>query len=146
MLCVVVSCGNMQDIKRKHWKKLPQMTDFGEEVIRKDVMSDTVKVLLEWIAENLRKTSNIVLSESELDTAARDELRTMTAERKNGILESVIEKRIKAKVDRMIDENFRRIQQDIRDLIDREYRPSGQNDEKENEPEIDPRLVDPFAD
>ena len=132
--------------KRKHWKKLPQMTDFGEEEIRKDVMSDTEKVLLEWIAENLRKNSNIVLSESELDTAAREELRTMSEERKNGVLESVIEKRIKAKVDRMIDENFRRIQQDIRDLIDREYRPSGQNDEKENEPEIDPRLVDPFAD
>ena len=120
-------CGEIQiDPERfpgKCDKKLPIMTDFGDEEIRMAVWS---KARSQEILRRhcmplvLQDLDGVIEDPDTMDRLTDEKIRRMSASEKARILDTEAEELINRKVQRMVDENFRRIRRDMEELIERE--------------------------
>ena len=139
-------CGEIQrdldELKRKRnkWQPLPRFTDFGEEEVMAVVMKDRDNVLLDYFKTLLRK-GIVVYDDDELEDKAWEAISEMTPQEKQELLERIARSKADERVTAIVQENFKRVQEDIKGIIQRESYVS-----QEIHSETDKRMIDPFAD
>ena len=132
-------CGEIQrDLdelkkKRKRWQGIPKFTDFGEDAARAAVYDDPDGTLVEYFVNDLRK--GVVIYDSEDIKIEAVRLRDSLSEaERDELLESIAKERADKIVREIIESNFKKIQAEVKAIIDRECQ----------QPQ-DIRMVDPFA-
>ena len=132
-------CGEIQrDLdelkkKRKRWQGIPKFTDFGEDAARDAVYDDPDGTLVEYFVNDLRK--GVVIYDSEDIKIEAVRLRDSLSEaERDELLESIAKERADKIVREIIESNFKKIQAEVKAIIDRECQ----------QPQ-DIRMVDPFA-
>ena len=132
-------CGEIQrDLdelkkKRKKWQGIPKFTDFGEDAAREAVYADPDGVLVDYFVNDLRK--GVVIYDSEDIKIEAVRLRdSLTEAERDELLESIAKERADKIVREIIERNFKKIQAEVKAIIDRECQ----------QPQ-DIRMVDPFA-
>lgn len=120
-------CGEIQvDPERfpgKCEKKLPVMTDFGDEQIKMAVWSSeySSKILKQhFIPEVLEDLNGVIEDPETMDKLLEAKIKKMSATDKAKILDTEAERLIKERVAKMIEDNFKQIRKDMEDLIERE--------------------------
>jgi len=119
-------CGEIQidqkkmKLKKKDWKPLPQMTDFNEAAIAREVYEKPYEALSEFFRESIRTDGSVVYADDELDTEALRRAKALKKDDRERFLERIIMERIDAEVERRILENFNRIQSDVKRIIAKE--------------------------
>lgn len=143
-------CGEIQrDLKllakkKKTWQKVPKFTDFGEEAARNSVYEDPDAALLDYFIAELEK-GVVVYQPEDLIIQARRRVDALSSTERNALLDRIATRRYNKAVRVVIEQNFKRIQDEVKGIIDRECRQSQQiTIAKPQSP--DPRMVDAFAD
>jgi len=148
-------CGEIQrdrkemEEKRKNWKRLPELTDFGKKEVWKRVYANSERSLAEYFAKEMRKDGSILYADDELETESYARAKAIMESKQEGPLLNMIAEEIYSDIVEMrIQKNFDRIQSDVRNIIAKE---TGQGMQEvkalpKEENEIDPQVVDPFAD
>ena len=143
-------CGEIQrDLKllakkKKTWQKVPKFTDFGEESARNSVYEDPDAALLDYFIEELEK-GVVVYQPEDVKIQARRRVDALSSTERNALLDRIATRRYNKAVRVVIEQNFKRIQDEVKGIIDRECRQSQQiTIAKPQSP--DPRMVDAFAD
>jgi hypothetical protein len=143
-------CGEIQrDLKllakkKKSWQKVPKFTDFGEEAARNSVFEDPDAALLDYFITELEK-GIVIYQPEDMEVQARIRIDALSSTERNELLDRIATRRYNKAVRVVIEQNFKRIQDEVKGIIDRECRQSQQiNIAKPQSP--DPRMVDAFAD
>ena len=143
-------CGEIQrDLKllakkKKTWQKVPKFTDFGEESARNSVYEDPDAALLDYFIAELEK-GVVVYQPEDVKIQARRRVDALSSTERNALLDRIATRRYNKAVRVVIEQNFKRIQDEVKGIIDRECRQSQQiTIAKPQSP--DPRIVDAFAD
>ena len=143
-------CGEIQrDLKllakkKKTWQKVPKFTDFGEESARNSVYEDPDAALLDYFIAELEK-GVVVYQPEDVKIQARRRVDALSSTERNALLDRIATRRYNKAVRVVIEQNFKRIQDEVKGIIDRECRQSQQiTIAKPQSP--DPRMVDAFAD
>lgn len=143
-------CGEIQrDLKllakkKKTWQKVPKFTDFGEEAARNSVYEDPDAALLDYFIAELEK-GVVVYQPEDVIIQARRRVDALSSTERNALLDRIATRRYNKAVRVVIEQNFKRIQDEVKGIIDRECRQSQQiTIAKPQSP--DPRMVDAFAD
>jgi hypothetical protein len=143
-------CGEIQrDLKllakkKKTWQKVPKFTDFGEESARNSVYEDPDAALLDYFIAELEK-GVVVYQPEDVKIQARRRVDALSSTERNALLDRIATRRYNKAVRVIIEQNFKRIQDEVKGIIDRECRQSQQiTIAKPQSP--DPRMVDAFAD
>lgn len=119
-------CGEIQiDMDRYRQKQrnklpLPVMTDFGEAAIENTVREMAEELVKRDISKRLMKEAHdrrTYPSTEELKPAVEKEFRRYTAEQIEDTIKRVTEEKCREKVDKMVQDNFERIKQDIWNII-----------------------------
>ena len=133
--------------KKKAWQSLPLMTDFGEQGIREQVSAEPDRYLSEHFRDSLVKDGKVVYDEDALREKASSMAASLSSSERRKLLEAIVDKKIDESVDRMVQENFMRVQEDIKGILRREYdEPMALiKKDKKGAKSVDSRLVDPFA-
>ena len=135
-------CGEIQrDVdslskKRESWQSLPQFTDFGEEEIRAAVYNEKEYFLIEHFKRILRK-GVVVYDDDGLEEKAQEMVSALSDVERQELIDTIAQKRIYNHVMRIVHNNFKRVQEEVKDIVEKEYARSLSGDK---------RLVDPFAD
>ena len=130
--------------KRKRWRRLPKFTDFGEEEAMQSVYDDADKALLDHFMSGLMK-GIVIYDKDDLTEEAERMCGALTEEERSELLDRIAKERADKAVRDIIERNFRKVQADVKGIIDRECAqpqdiiPSGKH-------EVDPRMVDPMCD
>lgn len=140
---IKIDLDRMQE-KRKHWQSLPQFTDFGEAEIRKEALAHTNDCLLEYYSDYIRVHGGVVLQGDDLREAAQAMIDAADEQEKDAIMEKVISQRIDLAVQKRIQENFMRVQNDVREIIRRECEVSQEIAPHSSITQIDLEKLDPF--
>lgn len=140
---IKIDLDRMQE-KRKHWQSLPQFTDFGEAEIRKEALAHTNDCLLEYYSDYIRVHGGVVLQGDDLREAAQAMIDAADEQEKDVIMEKVISQRIDLAVQKRIQENFMRVQNDVREIIRRECEVSQEIAPHSSITQIDLEKLDPF--
>lgn len=130
--------------KRENWSPMPQFTDFGEDLIREEVMLHSNDALLEHYSDYIRVHGSIVLQGDDLKAAAQEMIDAAADDEKDDILERIISQRIDYAVQRAVQENFVKIQNDVREIIRRECEVSQEIAPHSSIKQIDLEKLDPF--
>ena len=129
--------------KRKRWRELPRFTDFGEKAARESVYKDADKAILAYFESELSK--GIVVYEK--DDMQREAIRrkdALSEDERNELLERIAKEKADKLVRDTIQRNFRKVQMDVRGIIEREcYMPQDITPPSFREPDY--RMTDPFA-
>ena len=136
--------------KRKCWRKLPVLTDFGEERIRREVLEHPVDALTEYWKDDIRKNSCVVYQPDQLEEEARKKAEDTPEEDRVRLLEEIAGRRAEQAVEKRIQDNFYRIQMDVRYIIERETGTVSQDiapaaPAQSPPPVVNSEDVDPFA-
>ena len=107
--------------KRSQWQPLPRFTDFGEAQIREEVLAQSHDYLLDYYCDYIRMNGEVVLEPDDLKAAASDMLANATNEQKAEILEKIISDRIDYAVQKRIQDNFISVQNDVKEIIRKEF-------------------------
>ena len=143
-------CGEIQrDLKslkqkKKRWQNVPKFTDFGEEEARSSVYEDPDEVLLAYFISEIKKGVVVYQQEDLLKEAVR-RIETLSEREREELLEKIATRRADKAVRDIIEQNFKRIQADVKGIIDRECSQS-QDISSPSVQYTDPRMVDAFAD
>ena len=140
---IKIDLDRMQE-KRKHWQSLPQFTDFGEAEIRKEALAHTNDCLLEYYSDYIRVHGGVVLQGDDLREAAQAMIDAADEQEKDAIMEKIISQRIDLAVQKRIQENFMRVQNDVREIIRRECEVSQEIAPHSSITQIDLEKLDPF--
>jgi hypothetical protein len=140
---IKIDLDRMQE-KRKHWQSLPQFTDFGEAEIRKEALAQTNDCLLEHYSDYIRVNGAVVLHGEDLRAAAQKMIDMADEHEKDAIMEKVISQRIDLAVQKRIQENFMRVQNDVREIIRKECEVSQEITPHSSITQIDLEKLDPF--
>lgn len=132
--------------KKKLRQPLPMMTDFDEKRIRQDVLANSEHLLIEKLKKEIVDESPVHYEEDELQEIAAERLRRTSPETRNAEIEAIAKKKCKEAIDRRINDNFLKIQRDVQMIVDKMYGAGSSQQMTSQKPEVDPRLVDPFAD
>jgi hypothetical protein len=138
-------CGEIQrdldelKLKRVKWRPMPRFTDFGEEELKSAVLKDGYNVLLEHF-KNLIRKGIVIYDDDELEDKAWEAISALSPQQKLELLENIAQSRADELVIAIVQENFNKIQEDIKGIIQRESFVS-----QEINSQTDKRLVDPFA-
>lgn len=108
-----------QKEKRKHWKPLPLMTDFGTRTVDGLDDGERSRIILEHCEKSLG--SGHLLGKDK-EAAARQMASSMSAKDRQKILETYIEDESKRIVNDVIEANFRKIRRDIAELVEKRIR------------------------
>jgi hypothetical protein len=116
----------------------------GEEAARNSVYEDPDAALLDYFIAELEKGVVIYLPE-DMKIQARMRIDALSSTERNELLDRIATRRYNKAVRVVIEQNFKRIQDEVKGIIDRECRQSQQiTIAKPQSP--DPRMVDAFAD
>ena len=146
-------CGEIQidkrkmDEKRSSWRPLPMMTDFGEADIRKAVLTDRMSSMKEYFMKEIRKDGSIGYADDQLDEEAAKRAGALAEIAVDELLERIVEEKITEEIERRVQSNFNRIQQDVRRIIARETGMIDQGIQQVQSEESQAEAVDvsPFA-
>ena len=146
-------CGEIQiDLdrmkgKRARWRKLPVLTDFGEERIRQEVLSHPEKVLSDHFRDVIRKTSDIVYAPDEMEARVAGMIEGVQLAEAQEILREAADRAVADHIDSVIQKNFERIQKDVRYIIEKETGTVSQEltSSHNQQQAVRPEDVDPFA-
>lgn len=130
--------------KRKNWHSLPQFTDFGEVEIRKEVLEQSHDYLMHYFCDFIRVNGKIVLEPDELRDAADEMIMKLTNQQKAEILDNIIAERIDYVVQKCIQDNFIKVQNDVREIIRKECEVTQEITPHSNIRKIDIDSIDPF--
>ena len=108
-----------QKEKRKQWKPLPLMTDFGTRTMADLDDNERSRIIFEHCLKAQDSSSN---SGSEKKGDARQMASQMSAKDRQRILEAYIEDESKHIVNDVIEANFRKIRRDIAGLVEKRIR------------------------
>lgn len=131
--------------KRLNWQPMPQFTDFGEEIIREDAMKHINDCLLEYYSDYIRVNGKVVLEGDDLKSAAQEMIEKASAAEKTDIMEKIIYERVEFAVQIKIQENFIRIQEDVKEIIKREYKESQEITQHTSKPVVDRESLGPYG-
>ena len=106
--------------KRKSWKPMPVLTDFGEDKVRSDVMANPDRELLEWWKAEIRRDGSVIYDDDELAQVARKKLDAMPQYERDATLKTIADRKAAEAVEKRIQDNFNQIQMDVRRLVARE--------------------------
>jgi len=143
-------CGEIQrDLKllakkKKSWQKVPKFTDFGEEAARNSVFEDPDAALLDYFITELEK-GIVIYQPEDMEVQARIRIDALSSTERNELLDRIATRRYNKAVRVVIEQNFKRIQDEVKGIIDRECRQSQQITIAKPQ-SLDPRMVDAFAD
>ena len=128
--------------KRKKWKKIPEMTSFGEASLRDQVYSHPDETIRKHFEEMLRKSS-IVLKPEEFAAEVVGLASELTAEGRAALLEEEYQARVRKAVNDRIMANFRQVKNDVQSIVRTELArlDSGENSERQK---IKKHSVDPL--
>ena len=130
--------------KRKRWRRLPKFTDFGEEEAMQSVYDDADKSLLDHFMSGLMK-GVVIYDKDDLTEEAERMCGGLTEEERSELLDRIAKERADKAVRDIIERNFRKVQADVKGIIDRECAQS-QEISSPKAPDVDPRMVDSFHD
>ena len=130
--------------KRRKWRDLPKFTDFGEEEAGSSVYDDPDGALMAFYMNTLMK-GVIVYDEEDMQIEAIRRRDALTEEDKTELLDRIAKERADKAVRDIIERNFRKVQADVKGIIDRECAQS-QDITPSGKTEVDPRMVDSFHD
>ncbi|MBO5472062.1 MAG: hypothetical protein J5976_06460, partial [Bacteroidales bacterium] len=130
--------------KRKRWRRLPKFTDFGEEEAMQSVYDDADKALLDHFMSGLMK-GVVIYDKDDLTEEAERMCGGLTEEERSELLDRIAKERADKAVRDIIERNFRKVQADVKGIIDRECAQS-QEISSPKAPDVDPRMVDSFHD
>ena len=142
-------CGEIQrDLKKlkkkkKRWQEVPKFTDFGEEDARNSVYEDPDGTLLAYFISEIKKGVVVYYQEDLLKEAIR-RVEALSNKEREELLEKIATQRADKAVRDIIEQNFKRIQADVKGIIDRECHQS-QDISSPSVQYTDPRMVDAFA-
>ena len=142
-------CGEIQrDLKKLKKKKkrrqeVPKFTDFGEEDARNSVYEDPDGALLAYFISEIKKGVVVYHQEDLLKEAIR-RVEALSNKEREELLEKIATQRADKAVRDIIEQNFKRIQADVKGIIDRECHQS-QDISSPSAQYTDPRMVDAFA-
>ena len=129
--------------KRKRWRSVPKLTDFGEDEARQSVYDDQDGALLAYFLGELRK-GVVIYAYDDILQEARMRVDTLSADEKAELLEMIAKEKADKAIRDIIERNFRKVQMDVRGIIDRECS-QPQDISPVKDEGIDFRMVDPFA-
>lgn len=129
--------------KRKRWRSVPKLTDFGEDEARQSVYDDQNGALLAYFIGELRK-GVVIYAYDDILQEARMRVDTLSADEKAELLEMIAKEKADKAIRDIIERNFRKVQADVRGIIDRECS-QPQDISPVKDEGIDFRMVDPFA-
>ena len=129
--------------KRKRWRSVPKLTDFGEDEARQSVYDDQDGALLAYFLGELRK-GVVIYAYDDILQEARMRVDTLSADEKAELLEMIAKEKADKAIRDIIERNFRKVQMDVRGIIDRECS-QPQDISPVKDEGIDFRMVDLFA-
>ena len=129
--------------KRKRWREIPKFTDFGEDEAKRSVYDDADGALLSYFINELRK-GVVIYAYDDIFQEAKERVESLTDEEREELLEKIAKERADKAVRDVIERNFRKVQADVRGIIDRECA-QPQSITPIADGGVDPRMVDPFA-
>lgn len=129
--------------KRKRWRSVPKLTDFGEDEARQSVYDEQDGALLAYFIGELRK-GVVIYAYDDILQEARMRVDTLSADEKAELLEMIAKEKADKAIRDIIERNFRKVQADVRGIIDRECS-QPQDISPVKDEGIDFRMVDPFA-
>ena len=142
-------CGEIQrDLdelaaKRKKWVSLPRFTDFGEADLIASMVNDKYNVLLDHFRGQLQR-GVAHYEEDELDDKAWELISALKLEEQDELVMSLALKAADEMVTAAIMDNFKKVQDDIKGIIDRECQQSQEIQVVNKDYTNDRRLVDSF--
>lgn len=122
--------------ERKHWKKLPMMTDFGEDKAEQHVIDNADWYMTEYFKKRIME-GDVVYAPDQLEAQARMMVGNTGPSQRQKIMKSIIRKERKKAYSKILDDNMTRIQNDIDRIIASEL--MRLHDERQ---QTDPRLTD----
>ena len=131
--------------KRKRWQPLPRLTDFGEDEVRKAVYGQREASLAEYFREEIRKDGSVHYEDDLLEEAALRKARALDRGEADRLLSRIADRKADEAVEKRIQENFTRIQNDVRNIIRKETGQVAQ-DVVPLDKGKDATRVDPFED
>lgn len=124
--------------ERQNWRKLPMMTDFGEDRAEQHVRDNLEWYLVEYYKKRLMK-GDVVYAQDELEAKAGEMLAAASAREKDKVTKAIIRRERRRAYTKVLDDNMTRIQNDIDRIIASEL--MRLHDERQA---TDPRLNDGF--
>ena len=129
--------------KRKKWRQIPRLTDFGEDQVRQAVYDNPEKELMEHFMNELRK-GVVVYAEDEIQAEARRKVEELSDKERTILVEAIANAKAEKAIRDIIQRNFRKVQADVRGIIEKEcWQPQDITPVKRGA--ADSRMVDPFA-
>ena len=112
--------------------------------IRKEALAHTNDCLLEYYSDYIRVHGAVVRQGDDLRAEAQKMIDAADKQQKDAIMEKVISQRIDSAVQKRIQENFMRVQNDVREIIRRECEVSQEIAPHSSITQIDLEKLDPF--
>ena len=129
--------------KRKRWRELPRFTDFGEETARESVFQNAEGALVKYFQNELSK-GVVVYDKDDMRAEAVRRKDALSEDERNELLERIAKEKADKLVHDTIQRNFRKVQMDVRGIIEREcYMSQDITPPRYSEPDY--RMTDPFA-
>ena len=144
-------CGEIQrDLdalakKRETWAFLPRFTDFGEAQLIAAMLDDRYNVLLEYFLSQLER-GVAHYDEDEIEDKAWEMISALSPEEKDELLLTIARKAAEEMVNKAIMDNFKKVQDDIKSIIDKECQQSQEIQQPKKDYNNDVRVVDSFSD
>jgi hypothetical protein len=129
--------------KRKRWRQLPRLTDFGEDQVKQAVDDNPDDELMEYFVNEISK-GVVVYSDDDIIVKARSRVEALSDKERTSLIESIANAKAEKCIRDVIQRNFRRVQADVKGIIEKEcWQP--QDMTPVGRRPADPRMVDPFA-
>ena len=144
-------CGEIQrDLdalakKRDTWAFLPRFTDFGEAQLIAAMLDERYNVLLEHFLSQLERGA-AHYDEDEIEDKAWEMISALSPEEKDELLLTIARKAAEEMVNKAIMDNFKKVQDDIKSIIDKECQQSQEIQQPKKDYNNDVRVVDSFSD
>ena len=122
--------------KQKLWKPIPQVTDFGEDRIEREIRKAPDTYLAAYIIE-METRKGLLYQPDQMKVHVEGILSKLSDRKRSKYIEDIVRQKRTDIVENRIQENFLRVQADVRSIID-----------KENgsiQSFSDPRVNEPFA-
>lgn len=129
--------------KEKNFKKLPLITSFGDDEIIDSVHEEQRKqiILEDWAIQKLLE-EGIISDEETMNQKIEALIKTLSNKEIEKILMVQAEKEIEENVLRVVDENYRKIKQEVRDIIRNECPTDSDQDDDDDDDDEDDSLKD----
>ena len=141
--------------EKKKWVDIPVMTDFGEEYIRNSVLADPAGFVMDQIRYEIQ-VSGVICHPDDMDKEVQRRYDALTDKEYTKAVNDIIDFKLHLMMDSVLEANYRRIQKEAADLINKAWDSCDLADktdgndttdsELSQEPIDDPVFTDPWHD